>query len=273
MDNVSGIYKIYCDGNDRSYIGSSVNVRKRKNSHLCELRNNKHPNDYLQNSFNRYGEDSFTFSLILECKPELLLIKEEEQIKIYDTYKDGFNLIETPTKNLLGYKHTDKNKARMSEIAKKRGRNSGSLSEEQVKEMRQKFFDGHRISSLSKHYETHRKTVRECVYLKTYQDVLCEIEGYTEMLEELKEARKKGKRPRSRGWKHSSEFIQRFTKAVSKPRAAHKRALTPEQVRAIRLRASEGETYKVLAAEFDVNQNSISRIVRRLSYKDVDQGD
>jgi group I intron endonuclease len=270
MNSVSGIYKIYCEGNNKVYIGSSVNVRKRRNEHLHHLRGNKHPNRHLQHSYNKYGEASFGFSVVLECEKEILLIEEEKCIRKYNSYNEGFNLIELPTTNLLGYKHTEKSIKKMSESAKKRGRVSGSLTTEQVKQMRQQFFDGARVSDLSNLYGVHRKTIRECIYLKTYQDVPCEISGYTEILEELKEARENGKRPRSKGWKHSKEFIAKFTEAVSKPRAAHKRALTPEQVRIIRLRAEQGETCRVLASEFGVNQNSISRVVRRLTYKDVD---
>ena len=269
MNSVSGVYKIYCEGNNKAYIGSSINVRKRRNSHLHHLRRNKHPNKYLQHSYNKYGEASFCFSVILECDEEMLLIEEERCIRKHNSYNEGFNLIEAPTTNMLGYKHTEESVKNMSESAKKRGRVSGSLSIEQVRRMRQQFFDGARVSDLSSLYGVHRKTIRECVYLKTYQDVPCEISGYTEMLEELKEARENGERPRSRGWTHKKDFVDKFTEAVSKPRAADKRALTPEQVRVIRLRAQQGETYKVLASEFGVNQNSISRVVRRLSYKDV----
>jgi hypothetical protein len=70
----------------------------------------------------------------------------------------------------------------MSRVRKKLGRVSGSLTIEQVKQMRQQFFDGARVSDLSNLYGLHRKTIRECIYLKTYQDVPCEISGYTEML-------------------------------------------------------------------------------------------
>jgi len=267
MDSVSGIYKIYCSGNDKSYIGSSVNVRKRKNSHLCELRNNKHANDYLQKSFNKYGEDSFIFSLILECEPELLLIKEEEQIIIHNTYKDGYNLIEAPTKNLLGYKHTDKSKAKMSESANKRGRNSGSLSEEQVREIRQKFFDGERVSELSKEFGIHRRSIRECVYLRTYKDIECDIEGYEKMLHELKEFRARGERPRSRGWKQSKEHIEMIKKANSRPKKSIRR-LTDEQVMEIRKR-KKYQSYDKIAKDFPVSRGTIVKIVKGETYAEV----
>jgi group I intron endonuclease len=94
MNSVSGIYKIYCEGNNKVYIGSSVNVRKRRNEHLHHLRGNKHPNRHLQHSYNKYGEASFGFSVVLECEKEILLIEEEKCIRKYNSYNEGFNLIE-----------------------------------------------------------------------------------------------------------------------------------------------------------------------------------
>jgi len=272
MLNRSGIYKIYCEISRKAYIGSSVNVRKRRDQHLHHLRKNKHPNGHLQSAYNKYGEDNFSWSLVLECDPEQLLVKEEEQIKEHNSFKEGYNLIETPTTNRLGCKHTEEAKRKMS-IARRRRekfRTHDPVTEAQVREMREKYFYGARIGDLAKEYGLHRKTIRECVTLETYPDIPCEIKGYEKMLEELRVARERGERPRSRGWKHDKKFIEKFREAVSKPRAAHKRALAPEQVREIRHRSAQGETYRILAEEFGVNQNSISRIVRRLTYKDIE---
>ena len=40
----SGIYKIYCNVEDKYYIGQSVNVEARLKQHLKELKSNKHIN-------------------------------------------------------------------------------------------------------------------------------------------------------------------------------------------------------------------------------------
>ena len=50
--------------NDKKYIGSSVNYLKRKNSHICYLRSNKHHSQHLQNAYNKYGEENFKFKSI-----------------------------------------------------------------------------------------------------------------------------------------------------------------------------------------------------------------
>ena len=52
--NNSGIYLIINLQNNKFYVGSAVNVRKRKNKHLQQLRKNKHDNQYLLKEFCKY---------------------------------------------------------------------------------------------------------------------------------------------------------------------------------------------------------------------------
>lgn len=56
------IYKIQI--NDRYYIGSTCNLIERKRLHLIKLKSENHPNRFLQNLYNKYGEGSFIFSVI-----------------------------------------------------------------------------------------------------------------------------------------------------------------------------------------------------------------
>jgi group I intron endonuclease len=73
----SGIYSIENSINGKSYIGSSINIKRRWYRHLSMLRKNVHDNHYLQNAYNKYGEQSFKFKvleLVLPCK-----IKQKEQ--------------------------------------------------------------------------------------------------------------------------------------------------------------------------------------------------
>lgn len=46
-NNTSGIYQILCTKNGKMYVGSAVNVRKRWNNHIEELKNQKHGNSLL----------------------------------------------------------------------------------------------------------------------------------------------------------------------------------------------------------------------------------
>jgi group I intron endonuclease len=65
----SGIYKIINVINNRFYVGSAVDLRRRKTRHFSELRTGKHNNAHLQAAWNKYGEKAFTF-VIVEEHPE-----------------------------------------------------------------------------------------------------------------------------------------------------------------------------------------------------------
>lgn len=65
----SGIYKIINVLNNKFYVGSAVDLRRRKTRHFCELRTGKHKNAYLQAAWNKYGEKAFTF-VVVEEHPE-----------------------------------------------------------------------------------------------------------------------------------------------------------------------------------------------------------
>ena len=63
MEKSSGVYKITCVPTGKPYVGSSINIPKRINTHLSQLRNHKHPNQHLQYAFIKYGENAFTFEI------------------------------------------------------------------------------------------------------------------------------------------------------------------------------------------------------------------
>ena len=71
-ENVSGIYQIKNLVNGKMYLGQSVDIRTRWWQHKSQLRLNKHINTYLQNSWNKYGEDNFEFSVIEFCEIDKL---------------------------------------------------------------------------------------------------------------------------------------------------------------------------------------------------------
>ena len=127
----SGIYMIKNLANGKFYIGSTINFDSRCRSHFKMLRNNRHYNNYLQNSCNRYGAKNFVFEIIEHVENvEVLLEKEQEYI---DKLKPAYN-ISPVSKSQLGYKHTKEAKEKISKSSK--GRRKGhKVSEETRKKM------------------------------------------------------------------------------------------------------------------------------------------
>lgn len=87
-----GIYAIINIINGKIYIGQSVNIYARWNSHKSELNHNKHGNIHLQNAWNKYGPHAFLFSVVLECDKNSLDYYEKAMIvKLKETGKILYN--------------------------------------------------------------------------------------------------------------------------------------------------------------------------------------
>lgn len=87
------IYKIENLQNHKIYIGLTNNIARRRSRHFTDLKCNRHDNHFLQKEFNIYGEDNFIFTV--EFKGDIsekeIGQKEQEFIKKYDSYKNGYN--------------------------------------------------------------------------------------------------------------------------------------------------------------------------------------
>jgi group I intron endonuclease len=77
MTQASGIYQIICIVNNKLYVGSALNLCMRKSQHFSSLKKGKGVNRKLQNAFNKYGMESFVFSVIEECEPSKLIEREQ----------------------------------------------------------------------------------------------------------------------------------------------------------------------------------------------------
>lgn len=86
-----GIYKIENLINHKVYIGKSINIKSRFNSHIKNLKNNKHINPHLQKSWNKYGPENFSFEVIEECSVEQLNDREIYWLNYYGSYLSSKN--------------------------------------------------------------------------------------------------------------------------------------------------------------------------------------
>jgi len=132
---MQGIYRIRNILDDMRYVGSAQEFDSRWKVHRKELNKGTHWNSYLQNAWNKYGEENFAFEVEEEVENEGALFSIEQ-----DYLDEGFELgilyniaryahgghgsISPETKEkireaLLGYKHTQETKDNMSKARQK----------------------------------------------------------------------------------------------------------------------------------------------------------
>lgn len=113
----SGVYHIINLNTGWFYVGSTIDLHKRKQEHFRRLRLNKHHNQYLQRSFNKHGEDKFVF-IVSNYTNDYM---NAEQIEL-DSYgiDELYNIASDALHpaGMTGKKHTEESRAKMSEAAK-----------------------------------------------------------------------------------------------------------------------------------------------------------
>lgn len=114
--SISGVYLIENLINKKVYIGSSVSITSRFNDHKKQLRKNIHSNKYLQNAWDKYGEDNFKFSILELTSKNNLIILEQNYLDKFKSYihNNGYNICQKAYSR-LGVKFSDISKQKMSQ--------------------------------------------------------------------------------------------------------------------------------------------------------------
>ena len=204
-EKICGIYSIENKVNHKKYIGQSVNIKNRWYQHRVDLNGNKHDNDYLQKSWNKYGKDNFDFQILEECSKEMLNEREKYYIDLYKTMNRdyGYNLksggqdtnyVTDYVKNKISegnkryYEQNPDEKIKRSIRSKEQwsnpdirakitGENSGMYGHTHTEETRRKISEAHK-GTISKNRNT---TPILCVELnKIYKDAvtICQEFGF-----------------------------------------------------------------------------------------------
>jgi len=136
-EKIHSIYKITNIINNKIYIGSAIDTYNRFSKHKSQLNKNKHHNSYLQNSWNKYGEQNFKFEIIEYITDKNKLIEREQywiDLTKSSNREYGYNI--NPIANSqLGRKLSEESRKKISD------KNKGRIVSE---ETRQKLSDCHK---------------------------------------------------------------------------------------------------------------------------------
>jgi group I intron endonuclease len=125
INSQGGIYMIHCSGNGSVYIGKTNNFNDRFKTHRSKLRLNKNdPNTHIQNTYNKYGEDSFSYTPLVSSGTEIFRIQLEQywsDLMIDSLGRDKvMNKGECVESPMLGKSHTDEARQKISSKSKGR---------------------------------------------------------------------------------------------------------------------------------------------------------
>lgn len=112
----SGIYQIVNTITQRRYVGYASNMRQRLKGHYHELARFKHKNEYLQRSWQKYGESCFSISVLQECEKDKLCFYEDYWIKTLKVCNRqyGYNIKDGNINGKAGQSEETKAKLRIS---------------------------------------------------------------------------------------------------------------------------------------------------------------
>lgn len=172
--------------NGKQYIGSSINVYKRKNRHFSELKNQKHKNIKLQRSYDKHTKDNFIFYVIKFVDDKEKLI-EREQYYI-DNVKPEYN-INLIANSSLGVKRSDETKEKVRQA------NLGLIHPDWRNKIKSEAQGGDNHWTKTKEFSEESKERMKNAQLKLYED------GYVSPLKNRKK---------------SEEEIEKHRKSISK---------------------------------------------------------
>lgn len=123
----AGIYRIVNTINNKSYIGQSINLAIRIRSHIRYIKRDTE-NQVIYKAIRKHGADNFSIEIVTILPPHDNLKKnldlcEKIYIKVYDSYKNGYNSTLGGDGGILGYHMSEEEKKRRSLAQKGKKKN------------------------------------------------------------------------------------------------------------------------------------------------------
>lgn len=118
----SGVYCIKNRASGKVYVGESIDIQRRWESHRYDLSKDRHYNEILQHAWNKWGEDAFEWIVLEECDKANLRYREAHWINELVAYsrERGYNIrIEDGNGS---WEYTDEHRAAIS--ARTKGENN-----------------------------------------------------------------------------------------------------------------------------------------------------
>lgn len=153
---MQGIYKITCLPENRVYIGSSVDIKKRWQRHVRTLNDSNHHNYKLQIDWDCYGDESFIFEAIEETD----LLVEREKFWLEKYFEGSYNIHNSSNNPMRDEVVKQK---RLNKIYQKYGNMSGGfakLDNDKVTDIISMINLGSDNPTIAKRFECHISTIR-----------------------------------------------------------------------------------------------------------------
>lgn len=268
LPRASGIYKITNLVNGKFYIGSSSNIRNRWSIHLCHLRSNKHVNRILLAAWHKYGDESFKIEVLELCGLSNLIDREQYWI---DLLLPEYNLLKIAG-SPRGYKSSAEKIAKLSAANKgkslsieTREKISASLiGKKRSADVCRRLSESRRGKSRKPHTDETKARIRASLIGRVNgprsEETKNKISAsHIGMLHSVETKLKISASRKGLGCGPMSDERKRSL-AIAKAK------FSVDEVKNIRLRASSGETHRVIASSYGVTKTTIGYVVRRHTY-------
>jgi group I intron endonuclease len=253
----TGIYCIRNIINNKIYIGSSCNIKKRFRYHKWQLNNNRHHSFLLQNAWNKYGENSFVFEVLQEVETHLLITEEQKWLDEKKTYQpeNGYNISNIAGNPLNLFTEETRKKISL--------KNKGKIVSE---ETRKKMSASRLGKSLS---EEHKKKLSEIKKGKTFSEEHKKNLSNSQigLTRQFSEEHKKKLSEAKKGKCISSEHKEKISLTS---RGRNSKLTTEQIIELISLYETGNHSTRELAKIFNISKSNVHSIVARKTWKYLD---
>ena len=200
--NNFGIYAIKNKLNNCTYVGQTgENFQRRYWHHRWKLNDDSHDNKYLQNAWNKYGEENFEFCVLEIISDKALL--DEKEIKYIEKFKSqnasynmllggggrrGYAMSEHAKQiigmknreHMLGTRHSQETKNKMSNARRgksyTRYKSTNVLNDDIVFEIKTRLVNGEKSSTIAKDMNIDYRHINNIISNNTWSNIV--VDGW-----------------------------------------------------------------------------------------------